>query len=203
MTCERFEPLLALHVEGDLPEGEAAALEAHLSTCGTCRAFADAVRDSQQALKDLAEERLDPAALAAVRSSVRQALDGGRGVPMRRLPPAWAVAAAAVVALVAILLGWRSAGVHTPPVAERPVVPPAPSATPAVGSPPSAPRVAAADTESPRPRGRAPRGVKDPPQDRRPLPVAATAESTLLLKLVTSDPDIVIYWLVDQNGGKS
>jgi hypothetical protein len=199
MSCERFEPLVALHVEGDLPGREAAEVEAHLSACGVCQAFADGLRDSQAALKGLGQEELDPAALAAVRRSVSEALDAGRAARPRRLPLAWALTAAAALALIAVLLGWRESSAPTPAVVGRPGVPAAP---PSAAAPPSSTERAAASRETAQPR-RTARPMKRPPEAPLLAPAAPSVESALLLKLVTNDPDVIIYWLVDQNGGKS
>ena len=38
MTCDEIRDLLPLHLYGDVNDAERAAVEAHLATCGECRA---------------------------------------------------------------------------------------------------------------------------------------------------------------------
>ena len=206
MSCERYEELIALHVEGDLSPAESARVEAHLAGCASCAAFAGELRESQRALKELAQEELDPAALAAVRRRVGLALDaGGASRPARRPAALWALAAAAGVAVVAFLLQRPADG--------PPPQPPSPSAAapPRVASPvgPAVrPPAAVASASAEAPRATAPRPARRATTVREDVPPPTVArngdsESPLVIKLVTNDPDIVIYWLVEQNGGKS
>ena len=53
MNCKRFERLIALYVEGDLAERRVRNVESHLAGCAACSAFADELKASQGALKDL------------------------------------------------------------------------------------------------------------------------------------------------------
>jgi hypothetical protein len=195
MTCEAYEALIALHVDGDLPTEEAVGLDAHLAACASCQSFAGVLREGQAALRDLGQEDVDAAALAAVRWRVTQSLDEAR--PARRFAPVWAFpAAAAVAALAVLLLGRRpERSAETPPVAQGPAVASAPPSLPA---PPAAP--AGRAPVAPR-RAVARAGAR--PVAPRAAPARIERQSDLVIKLVTSDPDIVIYWLVDQNGGKS
>ena len=48
MSCEEFGPKITAYVDGELPDGERGALEAHLAACDTCRREAD----EQRALKE-------------------------------------------------------------------------------------------------------------------------------------------------------
>jgi predicted anti-sigma-YlaC factor YlaD len=41
LSCERFTELVGDHVEGVLPSGERAAVEAHLRSCPRCRDLLD------------------------------------------------------------------------------------------------------------------------------------------------------------------
>jgi len=89
VRCERLEQDIALFVEGDLPERQSAALEAHLSECPRCRQEADALRDSQREIKRVlgaaapsdAQERVRARVLAAIASkepSPKRAWQGRR-----------------------------------------------------------------------------------------------------------------------------
>jgi anti-sigma factor RsiW len=206
MSCERYEEPIALHVEGDLSPAESADVEAHLAGCAACAAFAGELRESQRALKALGQEDVDPAALAAVRRRVGQALgDRGAARPARRPAALWALAAAAGVAVVAFVLQRPADG--------PPPQPPSPSAAaPPVVTPPAGPAIPSPAVVASAPGGPAPAATSRPARrattvsEEVPGPTVARngdSESPLVIKLVTNDPDIVIYWLVEQNGGKS
>jgi len=169
MACARFEPLIALHVGGELVAPE---VEAHLRTCAECRGFAEELEHSQAALRSLREEEAPAAALAEVRGRVLDEIAS-------RKPSWWfalrwhyalAPAAAAVALVVALSL--------------RPPLPPSPG-------PPSLSLPAPAIAKS-----------ASPPSVRRPAPKPAAAlREPLLVKMFTDDPDVVIYWLIDAEGG--
>jgi anti-sigma factor RsiW len=56
MRCAQFDGLIALEIEGDLPERQSRRVEEHLRSCPGCRAFAEELKESQAALKGLARE---------------------------------------------------------------------------------------------------------------------------------------------------
>jgi len=62
MNCLKREKLIALYVEGDLPQKEAAALVQHLHGCLRCQRLVHRLRESQSLLKSVAGEPL-PAAI--------------------------------------------------------------------------------------------------------------------------------------------
>lgn len=92
----------------------------------------------------------------------------------RRLP--WMVAAAAAVVVAGIGLAFRT----TPPVVVAPIVAKVQSVAPA--SPPPVPQPA--------------------PRVRRTRTVKAVPAEPLLVKFLTDDPDVVIYWLIDPVQGE-
>lgn len=102
MTCQDYERLIALYVEGDITDGR---VETHLAGCAECRELLEDLRASQALLKEL--PGADPVLLGAVRSGVLSRI-GGR----RRVLWPW-VAAAMTAAAVAIAV------LH--PVAQREV----------------------------------------------------------------------------------
>ena len=51
MNCGAFEPLIALHVEGELSEQDTRRVEEHLAVCPGCRELLDDLRASQTVLK--------------------------------------------------------------------------------------------------------------------------------------------------------
>ncbi|MFN7947832.1 MAG: zf-HC2 domain-containing protein [Blastocatellia bacterium] len=70
MKCEKFELLIALQVEGDLPPQETTKVEAHLAACPACREFAAEMRASQAAVHLLSETEFSEAVYAELRRSV-------------------------------------------------------------------------------------------------------------------------------------
>lgn len=228
MTCTRFEPDLALYVEHDLPEAEAVAVEAHLRECATCPSFLAELRASQAQVKDLASSEIDPEALAAVH--VRTIVAAARARRAHHPVPAWAAAAALIVALGGVL--WWAASIrHVDPVrqaaAPRPRAPrviPSPSTAPASRSTlPGPPAVSPHMERAHAHRGRMDREPPVPtlsPEDADQLARAVVAIARIqrvdeipvdsepspapppLMRLATADPDVVIYWQLDPTGGE-
>jgi len=133
MTCTRYETDLALYVERDLSDADAAAVEAHLRECPTCPAFLAELRASQALVKDLAAEEIDSEALAVVRVRTIVAAARARRSRRPRWVPAWAAAAAIVLALGTLAL--VAALVGRNPVRTSDVPLPPPSAPTALASP--------------------------------------------------------------------
>lgn len=208
VTCESRETLIALLVEGDLEGADHAALETHLAACARCRKFAADLTRSQGLLKDLGQADLDAGALAEVRYRVRESLER----PRATMWPAWALAAAAMV-VVAVLVARRvpvAAPDFATTVEVTPTQAPGPTATvAAVPLDPPPPTVA--EHRSPPPPTTPARGTWRRSTSARhatitvepPLPSAPDTPPTAVVKLKTSDPDVVIYWVDDSNGGQS
>ncbi len=171
MNCAKWEAEIALYAGGDLPARRVAPLENHLAVCARCRALLQDLRAGQALLAELRDDPLPPAMLARVRANVLAEVGAPR--PSR---PYWklAPAAALALALATALLSPR----------HRAVEPPQPT--------PAAPvRMAEARPAEVVPvRHRALRRHRRPP--------AAKSGPPLLVQFVTDDPNIVIYWLVDQ-----
>jgi len=197
VNCAEFEERIALFVENDLSDAEVTAVERHLETCTDCREFAAGLRESQTMLKALRREPIDDAVFEDVRSQVIGRVSNVRPAMMW---PKYAIAAMLLVMLAAAAL-WRTRPASTVGV---------PAVTAHVGpgpalSPQLAPRVAARITVRHR-------RTKSPPnanlhlarqniQQMRPAHPRAVNSEPLVVKLLTNDPQVVIYWLVDQNGG--
>ena len=183
MSCQAFESLIALYVEGDLTERNAPRVEEHLAVCAECRELLADLRASQAAMKKLGSEAVDGALLTAIRAGVLTRIEG-----RRRMIWPWVGAVAAALALVAILQAPPKRpppSVHPVKIAQRPA-PPAGGADPLVrGRRPRRPSVGAAS-----------RAPVSRPGSRR-LPAKERAPQ-LVVKMLTDDPDIVIIWLVDQ-----
>jgi len=223
MSCLDFEKLIALDVEGDLPERKAAKLGQHLKACRNCQAFAERLQASQALVKSLAQEPADEAMLEEVRQRVL------RGIAAESEPhrfQAWRFALGAVLVATVIFAAvtlWRPRGPLHVARASRPqsrerLAPTAPrrgqdalatageaaalrpvretskqAPTQAVRPAPTAPEYSRTGTDRAslvfrsrkQPRGSLTASVK-PPQP-----------AQLTVKLVTDDPNVVIYWLLD------
>ncbi len=178
MSCDKFEPLIALYIENDLAEAEARAVESHLAGCDACREFAAEMRESQAALKALRTEFLDDAVLLQVRTEILSAASHRHRVVAW---PRYAVAAGLVLALLG---GWMwqmrpKARLEPRPIAANVSAPPLPATVPA-----------------PQARTRLARVRRH-----RPRVAPMFKSEPLVVKMITDDPQVVIYWLVDQNGG--
>jgi hypothetical protein len=175
MHCKDWEERVALHVGGDLPAAERSAVERHLAECGGCQVLWSGMKESLDLLQGAHAELLPPAAYTAVRGRVLAVL-GER----RRVWWQWAagLAAAAAVMLVALAV-WSEPRVQPLPQMAM-AIPPAPPLAHARGSERSD-----ASQRSHDRKGVVPAGPK--PALRQPL----------LVRLVTDDPNIVIYWIAD------
>jgi len=218
MTCRDQEGRLSLYVEGDLPDRDAAMLEAHLEACGSCRSFLGELRASQGTLKELAAEPLDEAALAAVRLRVRSA---NRQRPRHTPALYWGMAASLIAAIGGLIwLRGREARLPGPPlVAAMPstsvtsATPPVPVRArrestvrtprrvfPIMDVPTPVPTLSREDADQ---LARAVVAVSQIESvDDVPVPTPAPAGRPPLMRLATSDPDIVIYWQLESEGGK-
>ena len=169
MNCARWKIDIALYAGSDLPANRLGGAIAHLEACAECRALLDDLRAGQTLLSELEDEAIEDAMAANVRRRVLARL------PVVQAGTAhgyWAWALAAAVLLAAILtLPWRME--KQAPLARVENAPPKVAEAP--------PAVAKAQ----RPVAR--RHHRAKPQPSEPL----------LVQLVTDDPNIVIYWLVD------
>jgi hypothetical protein len=225
MNCADYERLIALDVEGDLPQPQGRAAAEHLLSCPSCQKFEDSLKTSQALLKELGQEPLGEETLTEVRRRVRIGLAGAmqpEGLPVWRL--ALGVGVVAALIFTVVTLHHSSPGVKTRIVAERStpasVAPPAhatinetPNSKIASRSAKSAPAArdlsnTAGRASKPGPISQAPprvRSLKRPqgvPPSRFPSgALRANAEiqhpQPLTIKLLTDNPNVVIYWLID------
>lgn len=146
----------------------------HLAGCPECREFAAAL----EILREAHHDPLPEAHYETVRARVMERLETGR----RRWAPLWAGAlAAAAILVVAMLVIPRSR-------TSVPVRPPVPAVQPPIAKAVEPPFAAVPEV--------APRVVRKHQIRKRPQP----ATEPLVVKLVTDDPDIVIYWIADPKG---
>jgi len=171
MKCRNWEERIVLYAEGDLPPEQAAEAERHLVECAECRELAGGITRDLSILRAAHAEPISPAHLAAVRAGVLEQIQR-ESRPARRLGWMGALVAAAAV-LVLLFLPRR---VEPPRIAVTP--PPAPLYEPV------APAAA-----QPVPPKRAPPA--------RPKPRRRPPAEPLMVKLITDDPNVVIYWIAN------
>jgi hypothetical protein len=198
-ACRRIEPLLALAAGGDLSPASAAAaaVEEHLSTCGSCRRAADGLTDTVHRIRELPALRLSPEESLALRrgvwSRIEQIRAADRPTDLASRGIGWktAVWAAAALVLLLLLLPWRAAR------EEAPAIGPVPSlARTAPGARDLAPPAAAATR--PTPESAAPRVARR--SARRHFRPAPESNEPVRIELSTPNPNVRIVWLVGSAG---
>ena len=216
MNCRGWNPHLALYVEGDLEQDLAQQLEAHLAICDECREFAEILRETQAAFRQVRNDIIETASLDRIRGNVlRQvrAIEERRGW-IDRLGMvlwsgwSWRYSVLGCIALVMVsAVVWRLTRVAIPVEPQpRLVVTPRPDPRPeeAVSS-----AVEKRPAVTKRQRVIAPARV-EPAEIAEAVPVvkpvpfeSVTEEQSKdnVVQLFTEDPNIVIYWLIDPNGG--
>jgi anti-sigma factor RsiW len=181
MSCSKFETDIALYAGGDLPPGRMARVEAHLAECADCRALAEDLRAEQALLSELRDDPLEDAMLAQVRqrvlAEVRHTGWKAGFSPRGALAPLLALAAALLLAVILIWPRHHSGAAPRAAAASHAV-------QAEVGRGPAAAH------------GAAPLARKSRHHLRRPP--AAQPGPPLLVQFVTDDPNIVVYWLIDQ-----
>ena len=213
MSCRRWHRLIALEVGGDLDSRRSRGLEKHLEGCAACRGLSEELRSQREQLVRLDRDAVHGVTLGSIRHAVLADL-ADRRRPIFQLPAggrrlAFAGVAAVILVVAAVIL--RQGG--TPPqprVAERiiptsvpaPTVAPIPSTnTDVIVEPPQAMsppapvepvehgplRLAHSDLSN-----RGPETAISPSAPTEPMTV----------KILTDDPDVVIYWIVEPKGDK-
>ncbi len=183
MTCKGWEERIALWTGGDLDPVAEAGVRTHLAECAACRSFASEMEDTMGRLRAAHREPIAAGYYTAVRARVLDRLARERS-PRRMW--AWVVGLAAALALAGVLVTSRPA--------ERP----------------RAPLAAVRRPEPPIVEARVPEPVAPAVPSAREAPVArsvpsprvevAALEEPLVVRLVTDDPDVVIYWIADRKG---
>ena len=165
-------------------------MEGHLADCAGCQVFVSGLKPSLELLREAHQEPMAPAHFAAVRARVLAKLSRKR-LPLWRRAWVYGLAAAAVVVLV--LMAGRTGRTPQP---KRPpevaVVTPAPVQPEAKVEEPPLPK--------PLHQARHRRRIVQEPAVQPPPPVLVAQAEPVLVKLVTDDPNVVIYWIAERRG---
>jgi hypothetical protein len=205
MNCSRWRRLAALAAGEDLNPAQEAGLTAHLEACASCRKLHRELRRDLDHLRALDAAGIGTGEPASVRGAVMTRIEKRRpafGMPV----PSHLAAAVAVVLLVGTLgvLRWRggdSGGTRRPEIAETTsaaeVVPSAlapPDPVPETAPGTSVPEVTTAGRITREPRS--PRSKSPDPL----TPQRVAAAEPMTMKILTDDPEVVIYWIVEAKG---
>jgi hypothetical protein len=194
MSCVDWEERIALYAGGDLSPVEAEAVEQHVAECAGCQVLLGGLRESLRLVREVHSEPIEAAHFAAVRARVLAELERA---PARRWRFAWGFAMA-TAALVLLMAMWPRPEHRS---VRQAFVPPAVHEGGAdslvrggpPGPPPRAPRTARAQRKA-GPGG--PGTQKVPPRASAPPEPA----EPMVVKLLTNDPDVVIYWITSTKG---
>ena len=188
MNCANWEERIALYMGEDLSGAEAREVQQHLAECPGCQLFASGIRESLAVLREAHVADANEAACSAVRARVIAALEQERRPFWRS---AWVYTFCALALLIMTFVFWPR---HRVEIAHRKVPAPKPLA---IADPPIPLEAAPVRVVARVARERRPRRLVKPTG---PPLIAAQPEKPLVVKLVTDDPDVVIYWITDTRG---
>jgi hypothetical protein len=223
MKCRYSENDIALFVEGDLESAKAAELEIHIVTCKVCRDVEADVRESQTVLKSLRQEMVSSAALSFVRTRVLEQ------VSQTRFRPLWGRWIYALAGAMLVVVVSASVILHSGKTTKTPLLGEGGVAAPSNNIPVPLNGVdgvvrsrrttldgfALSGSRGLRPLPSTPAKVASRHSlDRRSHhsfskegkfviaePAPSDTPQEVVVKLLTDDPNVVIYWLVDQKNG--
>ena len=188
MACREYEPLMALNVEDDLSPADKRRVDSHLRECPDCWDLAEDLKDSQAIFKSIRQNTPSQTMFLNVRAGVLAQAGSVRLSWFERI--FWggfqrkATVAAVAVVVIAVSSLWLSRErTVSQPVTDIPAAPailtPAPEPVPVVEV--SKPKVR---RQKPAPR----------------VEASAKPVKQVAIKLLTDDPNVIIYWLVDEKG---
>ncbi len=193
MSCRCYERWIALFVEGDLPPRKSRRLEEHLASCERCGELLHGLEESQASVKALAEVALPSSVLQEMRQAVREGIDAGAEAPRSNPGWIWALAGSVAVLVLGLVIFFRAEAPEPERAAEVDPVETAPVTPPEVEpSPPVEVERSPEPEPVPVPKTRV--------ADAEPAPAKPTGED-MVVRIMTDNPDVVIYWLIEQNGG--
>jgi hypothetical protein len=181
MNCPAWEEKIALYTGGDLEMPHIGLLEQHLAECPACREFADDLRANLTLLRDVHSAPIAEANFTAVRARVLTELSAKRRPFWQR---EWTFAAAAAALVWAAIFFFARPHNFAP---RQAVWQPASIPSPEPSVPPPSPSAPARPTR-PRRLLAASRHVAEQPPIAEPM----------VVKMMTNDPDVVIYWIADK-----
>jgi hypothetical protein len=140
VSCRVSREMLALHVEGDLPDASAAATVRHLAGCEECRRFLEELQASQALMKSVRRETVNFSECSAMRREVMRAINKRPGALAWRLRieraialgvrPSYGIAAVLLAGIVSVSVlaqirpathqGFSGAGLASTDTMERP-----------------------------------------------------------------------------------
>lgn len=173
MSCTGWESRVAAYCSGPVDAAEAAAVDSHLNTCPACRLVAEETRACAGVLRDSDYAGVRARVLSKVGSS-------------RRAFWTWAAAATVAAASVLVFLG-------------TPAPKPEPLPVRAIATPPAPPIAFPAAIPAARHIRRA--AMRRVTRHKVTSVAAAKPETKpLVVKLLTDDPNVVIYWITGKSG---
>jgi hypothetical protein len=210
MKCRYSETDIALYVEGDVGPDKACEIQTHLSVCTECRDLVIELRESQAVLKTLKQDTVSATSLALVRSQVLAEIQAG-------VKPVWgrwvyALAGGVFVAVVAVGLMLEMRKPQVEEIVKSAPLPP-PAAVPLTSKTITEPtanldhKTRPSDRTMKRVNANVPLREGDGRRRRQGVahtevpPEPSEPAKPLVVKLLTDDPNIVIYWLIDNTGG--
>jgi anti-sigma factor RsiW len=208
MKCEALVLLLPLYVEGDLDDTRIRYVVSHIRQCAQCEAIVEELRESQAMLKSLRREAVSAEVLAQVRLrafSAGAAATDTWSVSLERIlflglrRRAVVATAMSVVLLAAVM--WQ--------LVQRPLMVDEEPLRIAFNPPavPVLPHLLLHQVEVPgKPANRPAKVVRRSGYTatlpiESPVTAAETESPDIVVKILTDNPNIVIYWLLDQKGG--
>lgn len=196
MNCSDLEQLIALYVEEDLSTVERSRVEAHLKKCSGCWDLAEDLKESQAVFKSIRQDVPDATTLSALRERVLSEVNGLESMTwFERFLFGGLRRKAALAGIAVVLVGSGAMWLARSPrvVSEKPrvaAVDPLPSVVvpaPVLDEFRQAPA-------PPRPRTKR---TLQPAQ----VPQLSTDErKQVAIKFLTDDPNVIIYWLIDEKG---
>jgi hypothetical protein len=213
MSCKKYEHWAGLYVGGDLDGPRVRKLERHLEDCADCCELVEGLGHTRAAVEGLRDEQLDGSVLVDFRKRILETIEAE--AETTRAPARWdgfgkawwrwslvGSLAMLLVALAALFFIPRS--IDSPVrVAEEARSVEAPTTIPSRETETSLPAEPAVEKREPPPQF-AGLDETETPAVEPSFPETEEGDrptDVVVVKLLTDNPDIVIYWLVESNGG--